>query len=45
MRSGETPLTIAPVCVSATARVSNPKRVHRYNAVDADARPTIVSAM
>ena len=32
--SGETPLTSAPVWVSATARVSSPKRVHRYTAVE-----------
>ena len=29
IRSGETPLTIAPTCVSAAALVRSPKRVHR----------------
>ena len=32
-RSGDTPLTTAPVGVSATALVSSPKRVHRYSTV------------
>ena len=39
MRSGETPLTSAPICVSATARVRSPKRVQRYSAVSASVSP------
>ena len=44
MRSGETPLTYAPVWVSAVARVSRPKRVKRKAAARTSARPTTVSA-
>ena len=42
--SGETPLTKAPVCDSAVARVSRPKRVYRKPAASSIAITTTVSA-
>ena len=43
-RSGDTPLTYAPTCVSATARVARPNLVYLNAAARARVRPTIVSA-
>jgi hypothetical protein len=44
MRSGEIPLTYAPVSDSATARVSRPNRVHRYSAVMTNVIASTVTA-
>ena len=44
MRSGESPLTSAPISVSAEARVANPNRVNRKRTVSTMPMPMIVAA-